>query len=286
MNGEQLIFYKAKTKEIDGKRSTASPLTNLWDDILSNNLHNEGGVDFPNGKKPEALIKRCLELSTDVGDLVLDSFGGSGTTAAVAHKMRRRWIVIELKEHCDTHIVPRLIRVIDGTDQSGITASVGWKGGGGFRYYYLAPSLLQQDRWGQWVINKAYNAEMLAAALCKLEGFTYAPSDAHYWQQGKSTENDFIYVTTQSLTPEQLQALNDEVGEGRSLLVCCSAFRGSANRYPNLTVKKIPKMVLSRCEWGHDDYSLIVENLPQAPKAEATPQQAGLFEGDAREGAK
>ena len=87
-----------------------------------------------------------------------------------------------------------------------------------------------------------------------------------FWNHGHSTERDFIYVTTQSLTPEQLQALSDEVGEGRSLLVCCSAFRGDANRYPNLTVKKIPKMVLSRCEWGHDDYSLNVENLPMAPR--------------------
>ena len=120
---------------------------------------------------------------------------------------------------------------------------------------------------------------MLAAAICKLEGFTYAPSDTHYWQHGTSTENDFIYVTTQSLTPEQLQALSDEVGEGRSLLVCCSAFRGDANRYPNLTVKKIPKMVLSRCEWGHDDYSLNVENLPQAPKPQTAPQQSSLFAG-------
>jgi adenine-specific DNA-methyltransferase len=127
---------------------------------------------------------------------------------------------------------------------------------------------LQQDRWGQWVINKDYNAEMLAAAICKLEGFTYAPSDAHYWQHGKSTESDFIYVTTQSLTPEQLHALSDEVGDGRSLLVCCSAFRGDANRFQNLTVKKIPKMVLSRCEWGHDDYSLNVENLPMASPPE------------------
>jgi adenine-specific DNA-methyltransferase len=223
---------------------------------------------------------------------VLDSFAGSGTTGAVAHKMGRRWIMVELGEHCHTHIIPRLKKVIDGEDQGGISQTVNWQGGGGFRYYRLAPSLLQQDRWGQWVINKEYNAEMLAAAICKLEGFTYAPSDAHYWQHGTSTESDFIYVTTQSLTPEQLQILSDEVGEGRSLLVCCSAFRGAANRYPNLTVKKIPKMVLSRCEWGHDDYSLNVENLPMAqpaekpspqplsPKAKAsiTPQ-AGLFDG-------
>lgn len=228
--------------------------------------------------KPERLLKRVLEIATNPSDIVLDSFAGSGTTGAVAHKMGRRWIMVELGEHCHTHIIPRLKKVIDGEDQGGISEAVNWKGGGGFRYYRLAPSLLQQDRWSQWVINKDYNAEMLAAAICKLEGFTYAPSDAHYWQHGKSTENDFIYVTTQSLTPEQLQALSDEVGEGRSLLVCCSAFRvgnaDAANRYPNLTVKKIPKMVLSRCEWGHDDYSLNVENLPMAPKK---PGQADLF---------
>lgn len=242
-------------------------------------LIEDGGEVFIT-PKPERLIKRVLEIATKPGDLILDSFAGSGTTGAVAHKMGRRWIMIELGEHCHTLIIPRLKKVIDGEDQGGISAAVNWKGGGGFRYYRLAPSLLQQDRWGQWVINKDYNAEMLAAAICKLEGFTYAPSDAHYWQHGKSTENDFIYVTTQSLTPEQLQALSDEVGEGRSLLVCCSAFRGDANRYPNLTVKKIPKMVLSRCEWGHDDYSLNVENLPQAPKPQTAPQQSSLFAGN------
>ncbi len=225
--------------------------------------------------KPEALLERVIHIATNPGDLVLDSFAGSGTTGAVAHKMGRRWIMIELGEHCHTHIIPRLRKVIDGEDQGGISQAVNWKGGGGFRYYRLAPSLLQQDRWGQWVINKEYNAEMLAAAICKLEGFTYAPSDAHYWQHGTSTENDFIYVTTQSLTPEQLQAISDEVGEGRSLLVCCSAFRGDADRYPNLTVKKIPKMVLSRCEWGHDDYSLNVENLPMASPLEPAVTASG-----------
>ncbi|KXS30758.1 MAG: DNA methylase family protein [Candidatus Gallionella acididurans] len=214
--------------------------------------------------KPEKLLKRILELSTNPGDLVLDSFAGSGTTGAVAHKMGRRWIMIELGEHCHTHIIPRLQKVIDGEDQGGISKAVNWQGGGGFRYYKLAPSLLRQDAYGQWVINKEYNAEMLAQALCKLEGFTYAPSDAHYWMHGHSTERDFIYVTTANLNHEQLQQLSDEVGAERSLLVLCTAFRGRGD-YPNLTVKKIPKQVLSRCEWGHDDYSLQVENLPKAP---------------------
>ena len=215
--------------------------------------------------KPERLMKRIMEIATNPRDWVLDSFGGSGTTGAVAHKMGRRWIMVELGEHCHTHIIPRLKKVIDGEDKGGITEAVSWKGGGGFRYYHLAPSLLEKDKWGNWVINKVYNPAMLAQAVCKLEGFTYSPSDAVYWLQGHSTEQDFIYVTTQNLSHDQLQALSDEVGEGRSLLVMCSAFRGKPDKYANLTIKKIPKTVLTRCEWGHDDYSLKIENLPKAP---------------------
>ena len=239
--------------------------------------------------KPEKLISRILTIATNPGDLILDSFAGSGTTGAVAHKMGRRWIMVELGEHCHTHIIPRLKKVIDGEDQGGISKAVNWQGGGGFRYYRLAPSLLETDRWGNWVINQSYNAAMLAEALCKLEGFRYSPSDSVYWQHGHSTEQDFIYVTTASLTHEQLQELSDEVGEGRSLLVLCTAFRGRGD-YANLTVKKIPRQVLSRCEWGHDDYSLKVENLPAAPppppslpledaekSGKRRPRQASLF---------
>lgn len=210
----------------------------------------ENPFDTP---KPEKLLHRVIHLATNPGDLVLDSFAGSGTTGAVAHKMGRRWIMVELGEHCHTHIIPRLKKVIAGEDPGGITQAVGWKGGGGFRYYRLAPTLIVNDRWGNPVINPEYNAAMLAEALAKLEGFTYAPSEVHWWQHGHSSERDFIYVTTQNLSAEQLQALSDEVGAERSLLVCCSAFRGvtaakAAERWPNLTLKKIPKMVLARCE--------------------------------------
>jgi len=215
--------------------------------------------------KPERLMKRIIEIATNPGDLVLDSFLGSGTTAAVAHKMGRRWIGIELGEHCHTHCLPRLKKVVDGADPGGITEAVGWKGGGGFRYYRLAGSLLLRDKWDQLVINPEFNAPMLAEAVCKLEGFTYAPSDTLYWQQGHSTEQDFIYTTTANLSHDQLQQLSDEVGPDRSLLVVCSAFRPRKEGYSNLTVKKIPKAVLTRCEWGKDDYSLKVENLPKAP---------------------
>jgi len=245
-------------------------LSDVWMDVKTT-----GKITDFSHEKHEDLLERIIRWSTHPGDLVLDSFAGSGTTGAVAHKMGRRWIMVELGEHCHTHIIPRLQKVIDGEDKGGISEAVNWQGGGGFRYYKLAPSLLRQDAYGQWVINKEYNAEMLAQALCKLEGFTYAPSDAHYWMHGHSTERDFIYVTTANLNHEQLQQLSDEVGAERSLLVLCTAFRGRGE-YPNLTVKKIPKQVLSRCEWGHDDYSLQVENLPKAPPSPPAPlPQAG-----------
>jgi adenine-specific DNA-methyltransferase len=248
-------------------------------EILS--LEKEGEPVFQT-VKPERLIYQILTIASNPGDLVLDSFLGSGTTAAVAHKMGRRWIGIELGEHCHTHCLPRLKKVVDGADAGGITEAVGWKGGGGFRYYRLAPSLLQQDKWGNWVISQDYNAPMLAEAVCKLEGFTYAPSDTIYWQHGRSTEQDFLYVTTASLNHDQLQQLSDEVGSDRSLLVVCTSFRGRKEGYPNLTVKKIPKAVLSRCEWDHDDYSLKVENLPAAPKPAPKAGQQSLFEEEAK----
>ncbi|MGP1682586.1 MAG: site-specific DNA-methyltransferase [Giesbergeria sp.] len=240
--------------------------------------------------KPERLLAQIITIATNPGDLVLDSFAGSGTTGAVAHKMGRRWIMVELGEHCHTHIAPRLQKVIDGQDPGGVTQATGWSGGGGFRYYELAPTLLSTDRWGNLVINPEYDAGMLSAAMCKLEGFSYAPSETVWWQQGRSSESDFIYVTTQTLGPEQLEALSHEVGTDpnnpRSLLVCCGAYRGvtaaqAAQRWPNLTLKKIPKMVKDRCEWGHDDYSLNVANLPMAQKAaEVLPPQDDLFGGD------
>jgi len=219
--------------------------------------------------KPERLLSRVIEISTEPGDWVFDSFAGSGTTGAVAQKMGRRWIMVELGDHCHTHIIPRLKKVTDGTDQGGITESVGWQGGGGFRYYTLAPSLLEKDVFGNLIISKKYNPAMLAEALCKLQGFTYAPSDPVYWRHGHSTESDFIYVTTQTLNRDQLAHLSEEVGDKRSLLVLCTAFRAKdLDEFPNLTVKKIPKAIQDRCEWGHDDYSLEIKNLPTAREPE------------------
>jgi len=229
--------------------------------------------------KPEQLIKLILDIASNADDLVLDSFGGSGTTGAVAQKMNRRWIMVELGDHSYTHIIPRLKKVIDGEDQGGITKAVDWKGGGGFRFYELASSLLKKDKWDNYIINPEYNAEMLAEAMCKQLGFTYEPSDTIYWMHGHSTENDFIYVTTQNLTRETLQAISDEVGEERTLLICCKAFRAGKTEFPNLTLEKIPNAILSRCEWDKDDYSLQIENLPMKEEEKGT-QNTLLFDND------
>ena len=265
VKGDRILFYKDKMKLIDGKLVTGELLTNMWLDIPYQGIANEGNVIFPKGKKPEKLLQRIIEISTNQGDIVLDSFGGSGTTGAVAHKMNRRWIMVELGDQCHTHIIPRLKAVIDGLDQSGVSKTLDWKGGGGFRYYKIAPSLLKKDKWGNWVINKDYDANMLASAVCKQEGFIYSPSETDWWSHGFSTEKDHIYITTQTLTEDQLITLSEEVGGGRTLLVCCSAYKASAeilnNKIPNLTIKKMPNTFLSKCEWGRDDYSLNINKL-------------------------
>ncbi|WP_111859473.1 site-specific DNA-methyltransferase [Acinetobacter sp. CFCC 10889] len=248
---------------------------------------NKKAFDYP---KPESLIESILNLATNSEDLVLDSFAGSGTTGAVAHKMGRRWIMVELGEHCHTHVIPRLQKVIDGEDKGGVTESTSWQGGGGFRYYKLAPSLMKKDQWDNWVINPEYNQEMLVEAMCKLEGYTYTPSETEYWNHGKGSETDFIYVTTQTLTDQQLQAISEEVGEGRTLLIIASAWRcKNIDRFINLTLKKIPNSIIKACEWGHDDYSLNVQNLPMSePDIEEKPkvkkvkntQEQGQVTGD------
>ncbi len=276
--GRQMYFFKSSFNDClteEGIKNLPSHLLgDFWTDMNTGKLFNEGGVKFRNGKKPEALICRIFSLATNEGDLVLDSFAGSGTTGAVAHKMKRKWIMVELGEHCYTHIVPRMKQVVDGTDKGGITQSVGWERGGGFRAYKLAPSMLKKDDWGYWIIDMdLYNPHMLAEAMCKHMGFKYAPDSTHYWMHGRAHEASYIYVTTQTMVAEQLHALNEYVGNKRSLLVCCSAFIGADDIYKNLTIKKIPDVVLAACEWARDDYSLRVNNLPVA-RREAAPKTA------------
>ena len=234
--------------------------------------------------KSEELIERIIHISSNKGDLVLDSFLGSGTTAAVAHKMGRRWIGIELGEHANTHCLPRLKKVVDGLDEGGITKSAGWKGGGGFRFYNLAPSLLREDDFGNWVIDERYNPDMLAAAMAKQEGYRYAPDETCFWKQGKSTENDYLFTTTQLVTVELVERIAEQMTKGESLLICCKSFQKEAGkRDARIDVKKIPSTLLGRCEFGKDDYSLSIIDMPTEGEPNTFEPAARKAEREVRE---
>ena len=281
-NGNNVPRYKRFITDVqDG----FVPLTIWFRDEVGDNQEAKTEVKFINKDeifgtpKPERLIERILTLGSNEDDIVLDSFLGSGTTAAVAQKMGRRYIGVEMGNHAYTHCAVRLKKVIDGTDQGGISKAQNWKGGGGFRFYELAPSLLKEDKFGNLVINKEYNADMLAAAMAKQEGFTYEPSAEHYWKQGYSHESDYIYTTTQFMTVEGLAAIAEQMKEGESLLVCCTAFQKECrSAFPNITIKKIPQMLLGRCEFAHDDYSLNIVELPVVEEDELEEEQDEAIE--------
>jgi adenine-specific DNA-methyltransferase len=136
--GNRILFLADKVRDVDGRPAIVEPLTNVWDDVPFQGIAREGGVVFTRNKKPERLVARVLAMSSDPGDWVLDPFLGSGTTAAVAHKMQRRWIGVEEGDHLVTLAEPRLRRVVDGDDPTGVTATTNWRGGGGFRVATLA----------------------------------------------------------------------------------------------------------------------------------------------------
>ena len=218
--------------------------------------------------KPERLIQRVIQLASKEGDFVLDSFLGSGTTAAVAHKMGRKWIGIELGEHCNTHCLTRLKAVCNGTDQGGISKAQEWKGGGGFKFYGLAPSLLNKDKYGQWVINPNYNVQLLAAAMARHEGFTFCPSETVVWKQGFATEHHFIFTTTSTITPDVVEQILSEMKPEESLLICCVAFKEECDEISTrIEIRKIPDVILGKCEFGKEDYctETNIINMPLDP---------------------
>ena len=224
--------------------------------------------DFFQTPKPERLIQRVIQLASNEGDFVLDSFLGSGTTAAVAHKMGRKWIGIELGEHCNTHCLPRLKVVCDGTDQGGISKAQAWKGGGGFKFYGLAPSLLNKDKYNQWVINPNYNVQLLAAAMARHEGFTYCPSETVVWKQGFATEHHYIFTTTNTITPDVVEQILSEMKPEESLLICCVAFKAECDEISTrIEIRKIPDVILGKCEFGKEDYctETNIINMPVDP---------------------
>ena len=253
-----------------GKSMKYLPVSNFYDFAGAfGNCRLEGGVGFKGGKKPEILIETLLKYFSNENDLILDSFLGSGSTIATAHKMKRKWIGIELGDHCYTHCEPRLHSVIDGTDKTGITKAVEWKGGGGYKFYELAPSLLKKDEFDNWIIEPKYDAEMLAEAMAKHEGYKFSPDENNVYKQGYSTEKDFIFTTTQFLSNELLNQIHNKLEESESLLICATHFEeGVGSAYSNITVKKIPQILLKRCEFGRAEYNLNIIEEAQPEEVE------------------
>lgn len=238
-------------------------LTNIFYTDWWQGLTNEGGVNFKNGQKPEKLISTLLQVTTKEGDLVLDSFLGSGTTCAVAHKMNRRWIGVEMGQHIYTHCKPRIDSIINGEDQTGITKDVNWEFGGGYKFYELAPTLINTDILGEPIINKNYSPEMLAAAVALHEGFNYCPNPNVFWKQSVSTENSYLFVTTAHLSDLLVKEIEKQMADDEFLLIACKSFDKSAiNISDKIKIKKIPQMLLGKCEFGKDDYSLNIVNPP------------------------
>ncbi len=256
-------WFKNVTIMQDGVLYKREKTGSLWDTLNWNNVNREGGVVFSGGKKPEVLLEKILELATEPGDLVLDSFLGSATTAAVAHKMCRQYIGVEMGDHAYSLCKPRLDSVISGTDNSGITKAVGWQGGGGYRFYELAPTLINKDPFDEYVINEDYDADMLAAAVALHEGFTYQPDGNLFWKQSVGNENSYLFVTTRHLTAAYLDSVKSTMEDGEYLIIACRSFDAGLDKvYDNITVKKIPQMLLSRCEFGKTDYNLNIVHPP------------------------
>ena len=271
--------------------------------------------------KPEKLLERIISLSTNEGDFVLDSFLGSGTTAAVAHKMKRKWIGIEIGSHAYSHCKVRLDKVIEGIDLGGISqeedkfqlkdtelvklnanvedvkkfnkilnlitkntnlipenilkkiknktkiekfkGELKWQGGGGYRFYELAPTLINEDEFGEPIINKEYSAEMLASAVALHEGYTYHPSDELFWKQSKGNEKSFLFVTTRFIDQNYLAKIKETMQDDEFLIIACKSYDSSCeNQFKNIKIKKIPNMLLSKCEFGKEDYNLNIINPP------------------------
>lgn len=253
----------------DGKYLKKDLQGTYWDGFNLNNLTKEGKVEFPKGKKPEALLKRIIEMSTNEGDIVLDSFLGSGTTCAVAHKMKRKWVGIEMGSQAYTHCKVRLDSIINGTDQSGVSEEVGWTAGGGYKFYELAPTLILEDSFGQSVINGSYNPAMLALAIAKHEGYKYSPDEQCYWKQSKNDNNSYLYVTTQHINLQIIEAIKTDLKVDEFLLVVCKSFDADCNiGNKNIKIKKIPQSLLKNCEFGVENYNLNIINPPSYEEEE------------------
>lgn len=245
--GAQVQKISKMIKKVGEKETYVKLLCDLWTDIGFNNLFQEGNVEFKNSKKPEKLIQRCFDLCSSEGDWVLDSFLGSGTTSAVAHKMKRKWIGVELGTHAYTLCKKRMDSIIDGLDYKGITKECHWQGGGGYKFYELAESLLvKNDKLPIYQLNPKYTFDMVCEAICKIEGFDYEKIGEFH---GKSSENRFIHITTEFVNADYVKTITKSLSEKQSLLIYSTKIQTGLVLPDNVVVKKIPKDLLKKCKF-------------------------------------
>ena len=244
------VWLRDTSEVIDGELYKKDLQGTYWDmNAWMKNLTKEGNVIFPNGKKPEKLIKQIIEMCTEEGDYVLDSFLGSGTTAATAHKLARKWIGIEMGDQAFSHCKLRLDNVIDG-EQGGISKEVNWQGGGGYKFFELAqPLLIKNDKLPIYQINPLYTWEMICEAICKIGGFIYSPSGEF---QGYSSENRFIHITDEFVNSKYVMSVVKNIGDSQSLIIYCKKNQANINLPDNVEVKKIPKDLLDKCSFEHE----------------------------------
>lgn len=242
------VWLKDTSEVIDGELYKKDLQGTYWDmNAWMKNLTKEGSVEFGSGKKPEQLVRQIIEMTTSEGEWVMDSFLGSGTTAAVATKLNRNWIGVELGEQAYSHCKPRIDRVIDGNDAGGITKIVDWQGGGGYHFYELAPSLLvKNDKLPIYQINPLYTFEMLCEAICKIEGFHYKPQELFH---GYSSEKRFIHITQEFVNATYVKSLSAHLAEGQSLLIYGTKIQSDMILPDNIEVKTIPKDLLEKCDF-------------------------------------
>lgn len=272
-----LVWLRDTSEVIDGILYKRDLLGTYWDmNAWMKNVAREGSVDFPMSKKPEQLVRQIVDMSTNPGDLVLDSFLGSGTTAAVAHKMNRRYIGIEMGDHAYTHCKVRLDKVIDGEDSGGITKAVNWQGGGGYRFYELAPTLIKLDSFGEPVISEEYDADRLAAAVALNEGYVYQPDSSAFWKQARGSEKSWLFTTTRTITAAYLDSIAQDLGEGEFLTIAATSFAPElAKAYKNITLRLIPQMLLKKCTFGVDNYNLPIVDPPKVEDDEELREEGG-----------
>lgn len=245
LDGQRILFLQNKVGEAEGggQAGLVEKLTNFWDDVPWQGISGEGSVKFAKNKKPERLLQRIIAMASRPGDLVLDSFAGSGTTGAVAHKMGRRWLMVEMGEHAETLALERMRRVVSG-EQTGVSKAVEWKGGGGFRFMTLGQPLLgREPTLGLTVLNPAYSNGLLVSAVCLREGFRPTGDELLHGHGGGGA---YAHVTEDFVTADVFDRLKAALPDGGALSVYCLAHADGLGREAGITVLRVPKDLAQR----------------------------------------